>query len=155
MDARDGASGGNAGRDGDDEEEEMHRVTVFQAVGGQEFFDDLVERFYGRVADDEVLIALYPDQVDLGPARERLALFLAQYWGGPGTYSERRGHPRLRMRHAPFAVDDTARRHWLGAMLASLDEVIPSAPLDPELRDAVRERMAEYFELAASHMVNT
>ena len=82
-------------------DEETHQVTVFAAVGGQPFFDHLVERFYAHVAADPVLLQLYPEQRDLGPARERLALFLGQYWGGPDTYSSERGHPRLRMRHAP------------------------------------------------------
>src|SRR6478752_9035444 len=79
-----------------------HQVTIFQAVGGQPFFDRLVDRFYDRVEADDVLLRLYPDQHDLGPARRHLALFLGQYWGGPATYNAERGHPRLRMRHAPF-----------------------------------------------------
>ena len=129
-------------------------VTVFLAVGGQAFFDDLVAGFYRRVADDPVLLPLYPDAHDLGPAADRLAKFLAQYWGGPTTYSEERGHPRLRMRHVPFTIGPTERDAWLAAMLSSLDEVMPGTPLDDELRAAVHERMAEYFTLSAQHLVN-
>ena len=129
-------------------------VSVFLAVGGQAFFDDLVAGFYRRVADDPVLLPLYPDAHDLGPAADRLAKFLAQYWGGPTTYSEERGHPRLRMRHVPFTIGPTERDAWLAAMLSSLDDVIPGTPLDDELRDAVHERMAEYFTLSAQHLVN-
>ena len=129
-------------------------VSVFLAVGGQAFFDDLVAGFYRRVADDPVLLPLYPDAHDLGPAADRLAKFLAQYWGGPTTYSEERGHPRLRMRHVPFTSGPTERDAWLAAMLSSLDDVMPGTPLDDELRDAVHERMAEYFTLSAQHLVN-
>lgn len=133
---------------------EEHHVTIFTAVGGQLFFDRLVERFYARVADDEVLLRLYPDQEDLGPARERLALFLGQFWGGPSTYTERRGHPRLRMRHFPFPIGDAEREHWLRAMHHALEETLPEAPLDQELREEVGRRMRDYFETAAAHMVN-
>jgi hemoglobin len=127
---------------------------VFTAVGGQLFFDRLVERFYTRVAGDAVLLRLYPEQDDLGPARERLALFLGQYWGGPQVYSERRGHPRLRMRHGPFAIGGDERDRWVEAMTEALEETLPEAPLDVELRSEVGRRMREYFELSATHMVN-
>ena len=136
-------------------DEATHQVTVFAAVGGQDFFDHLVERFYAHVAADPVLLALYPDQHDLGPARERLALFLGQYWGGPDTYSRERGHPRLRMRHAPFTIDPAAGEHWVAAMLDALVHTMPEAPLDPELAALVQERMTEYFTMSAAHMVNT
>ena len=138
-----------------DSSPETHQVTVFAAVGGQVFFNNLVERFYARVATDPVLLKLYPEQSDLGPAIERLALFLGQYWGGPDTYGQQRGHPRLRMRHVPFVIGDTERAHWLDAMLKSLGETIPETPLDQELRDAVEERMTEYLTLSASHLVNS
>ncbi len=137
-----------------DMDPEEHHVTIFTAVGGQLFFDRLVERFYVRVAADHVLLRLYPDQEDLGPARERLALFLGQYWGGPETYSEQRGHPRLRMRHVPFTIGDEEREHWVRAMDEALEETLPEAPLDSELRDEVGARMREYFEMAATAMVN-
>ena len=90
--------------------------TVYDAVGGQAFFDRLVDRFYDGVESDDVLLPLYPDPDDLQGARRRLAMFLAQYWGGPTTYNEERGHPRLRMRHAPFAIGPEARERWLAHM---------------------------------------
>ncbi len=136
------------------QDDEQHQVTVFQAVGGQPFFDRLVERFYAVVASDDVLLPLYPDQDDLGPARERLSMFLAQYWGGPGTYSETRGHPRLRMRHVPFVIGDAERDHWVAAMQHALDATMPEAPLDEDLRDVVHARMSEYFTMSAAHLVN-
>ena len=144
-----GTPGSDGGR------EPTHQVTVFQAVGGQVFFDRLVERFYEHVAHDPVLLSLYPDQVDLGPAHERLATFLGQYWGGPDTYSRRRGHPRLRMRHAPFRIDPAAGDHWVAAMVDALQTTMPEAPLDPELAEVVQDRMVEYFTLSARHMVNS
>ena len=122
------------------------QTTVYEALGGMPFFERLVGAFYERVAADDVLLRLYPDQQDLGPARERLALFLAQYWGGPTTYSEQRGHPRLRMRHLPFPIDAEARDHWLVAMRAALDE------LDPP--PAIRFRFDSYFDMSADAMRN-
>ena len=136
------------------DEEAEHRVTVYSALGGQPFFDGLVERFYARVESDDVLLRLYPEPDDLGPARERLALFLAQYWGGPPDYSELRGHPRLRMRHAPYAIGEREKDHWLEAMRRALEESMPEAPLDEELRSEVAARMADYFDMAATHLVN-
>ena len=136
------------------DDEATHKVTVFQAVGGQVFFDRMVERFYAHVAVDPVLLELYPDQVDLRPAQERLALFLGQFWGGPTTYSDSRGHPRLRMRHNPFVIDPRAGEHWVAAMLDALAHTIPEAPLNPDLAAVVQERMTEYFVSSATHMVN-
>jgi hemoglobin len=129
-------------------------VSVFSAVGGQSFFDRLAQRFYARVAMDEVLLRLYPDQKDLDPAAERLALFLAQFWGGPPAYSDLRGHPRLRMRHFPFEIGEDERQHWVRAMDDALEETMPEAPLPRELRDEVAARMRDYFDNAARHMVN-
>jgi len=120
-------------------------ISVYEAVGGLPFFVALVDRFYAKVAKDIMLRPLYPD--DIGPPAEHLALFLAQYWGGPTTYSEARGHPRLRMRHAPFAVGQRERDHWMAAMLASLDE----AQLEPELH----QRFVDYFTMAADHLINS
>src|SRR3954469_24914056 len=97
-------------------------VTFFEAVGGEETFRRLVRRFYAGVAEAPVLRPLYPE-ADLGPAEERLRMFLIQYWGGPTTYSEQRGHPRLRMRHAPFEVNTAARDAWLRHMRAALDSL--------------------------------
>lgn len=130
------------------------QVTVYQAVGGQEFFNDLVTRFYDRVAEDEVLLRWYPEQVDHGPAIERLALFLGQFWGGPGTYSERRGHPRLRARHIPYVIGQQESDHWVDAMVESLDEILPATPLDPELQQLVRGEMVKYFRHTADFMIN-
>ena len=121
--------------------------SVYDQVGGMAFFEQLVERFYVHVAADAALLAHYPEPEDLGPARERLHLFLAQYFGGPTTYSEERGHPRLRLRHAPFVVDADARERWLRAMRAALDDVGA-----PPQADAT---MWEYFSMAAPAMQNT
>jgi hemoglobin len=128
------------------EDGETRQVTVYEAVGGMPFFERLVDVFYDHVEADPVLLSLYPDQHDLGPARERLRLFLAQYWGGPTTYSDERGHPRLRMRHAPFVIGEEARDHWLAAMRAALDD------LDPP--PALRFRFDSYFDMAADGMRN-
>jgi hemoglobin len=106
--------------------------TFYDAVGGEATFRKLVSTFYAGVAQDPVLRALYPED-DLGPAAERLTLFLMQYWGGPSTYSQLRGHPRLRMRHAPFAVNSTARDAWLRHMRAALDELDLPAEQDATL----------------------
>ena len=96
--------------------------TFYELVGGEATFTRLVRGFYARVADDPVLRPLYPEE-DLGPAEERFRLFLMPYWGGPTTYSDQRGHPRLRMRHAPFAITAEARDAWLNAIGASLLEL--------------------------------
>jgi hemoglobin len=96
--------------------------TFYDAVGGHETFEQLVSGFYARVANDPVLVAIYPDH-DWAGAAHRLLLFLEQYWGGPRTYSETRGHPRLRARHAPFHIDRAAHDHWLAHMRAALDDV--------------------------------
>ena len=98
----------------------MTETSFYEAVGGEETFRRLVARFYQLVADDPVLRPVYPSR-DLGPAEEHLRLFLIQYWGGPGTYSERRGHPRLRMRHAHFAIGEAERDAWLRHMRTALD----------------------------------
>ncbi|HEY0260702.1 MAG TPA: globin [Lacisediminihabitans sp.] len=120
--------------------------SLYDQVGGHETFRRLVDAFYRGVADDPVLRPMYPEE-DLGPASDRLRMFLEQYWGGPTTYSERRGHPRLRMRHAPFAVTPDARDRWLTHMRAALDEVAL-----PPLQDAT---LWAYLERAAHAMVNT
>lgn len=120
--------------------------TVYDRVGGQAFFDALVDRFYDGVEHDPVLRPLYPDD-DMDGARERLAGFLAQYWGGPTHYSDARGHPRLRMRHAPFTIGQRERDHWLAHML----EAVRGADLAPEIEAA----MVAYFEQAATAMVNS
>lgn len=120
--------------------------TVYEAAGGMTFFVALVDHFYAGVAGDPILLAIYPEPDDLTGARHRLSLFLAQYWGGPRTYDDERGHPRLRMRHAPFPIGSVERDAWLGHMRAAVDA------LDP--KPAVRERLSAYFESVAEGMRN-
>ena len=121
-------------------------ATFYDEIGGHPVFTGIVSRFYTEVAQDPVLRPLYPE-TDLGPAEVRLRMFLEQYWGGPRTYSDQRGHPRLRMRHAPFVIGHRERDHWLAAMRVAVD----GADLDP----AHRERLWAYLEMAADSMVNT
>jgi hemoglobin len=120
-------------------------TTFYEAVGGAETFRRIVAAFYAGVAEDEVLRPLYPEE-DLGPAEDRFRMFLEQYWGGPRTYSDQRGHPRLRMRHAPFRVGIPERDAWLRRMRAAMDQV----QLEPEY-DAT---MWDYFVRSADFMVN-
>lgn len=127
----------------------MTTSTVYEVVGGKRFFVDLVDRFYTLVADDEVLMTMYP--ADLRDSRRNTAGFLAQYWGGPPDYSAERGHPRLRLRHAPFPIDVAARDRWLAHMLTALQETI-SAHQAP---DAVHDLMTEYFVRASVAMINS
>lgn len=122
------------------------RPTFYTEVGGHDTFRRLVARFYEGVADDPVLRPLYPE-ADLGPAQERLRMFLEQYWGGPTTYSEQRGHPRLRMRHVPFAVSPLARDRWLAHMRVAVDEL--------DLAPVHASQLWDYLERAAHSMVNT
>jgi hemoglobin len=131
-------------------------VTVFDVVGGQPFFDALCDRFYRRVDADPVLRPLYPDEPAAYVASERwLALFLGQYWGGPGTYSEARGHPRLRMRHAHFLVGQRERDAWYDAMAAAVDEACVALPVAGDLRAYVHRRLLDYFAMAADHLRNS
>ncbi len=120
--------------------------TLYEQFGGPEFFEALVADFYTGVAGDELLRPMYPEQ-DLGPAEDRLRMFLEQYWGGPKTYGEQRGHPRLRMRHQPFAVTPAARDRWLEHMRVALDR----RELPPELD----HEMWSYLYMAAAAMMNT
>jgi hemoglobin len=120
--------------------------SFYAQVGGHDTFAKLVHVFYQGVAGDEVLKPMYPEE-DLGPAEQRLLMFLEQYWGGPGTYSEQRGHPRLRMRHLPFKVNPEARDRWLQHMRAAVDSLAL-----PPLQDAT---LWAYLERAAHAMVNT
>jgi hemoglobin len=119
--------------------------TVYELAGGEKTFRLLVERFYAGVAEDAALRAVYPEE-DLSGATERLTLFLIQYWGGPTTYSDQRGHPRLRMRHHPFAIGRSERDAWLHHMTAAVE----SLELAPEIRKA----MLAYFETASTAMIN-
>lgn len=120
--------------------------SFYQQVGGAETFALLVERFYAGVATDELLRPMYPEE-DLGPAADRLRMFLEQYWGGPGTYSATRGHPRLRMRHAPFPVGPAARDRWLVHMRTAVDSL--------GLAPSHQATLWDYLERAAHSMVNT
>lgn len=120
-------------------------TTPYEQFGGEDFFRDFVADFYRGVAQDPGLRPMYPEQ-DLGPAEGRLRMFLEQYWGGPKTYSEQRGHPRLRMRHAPFDITDRHRDLWLKHMRDALDKRRLSAELD--------QQMWDYLVMAAQSMVN-
>lgn len=115
-------------------------------MGGHEAFSQLVGEFYRGVANDPALRAMYPE-ADLGPAEDRLRMFLEQYWGGPSTYQEQRGHPRLRMRHMPFAVTPSMRDRWLHHMMAAVDTLRLEQQLDAALRD--------YLTRAAFSLVNS
>ncbi len=119
--------------------------TAYERMGGHDTFVRLVDAFYEGVAADEPLRALYPEE-ELGPAADRLRMFLEQYFGGPNAYSETRGHPRLRMRHAPYAVTPDQRDRWLRHMLAAADEIALPDAEDTELRS--------YLTYAAEFMVN-
>ncbi|QTE31340.1 globin [Pengzhenrongella sicca] len=121
-------------------------ASFYAAVGGHETFVRLVDAFYAGVATDELLRPMYPD-ADLGPAKVRLTLFLEQYWGGPTTYSAERGHPRLRLRHAPFKVNPLARDHWLAHMRVAVGS-LGLAPLH-------QAQLWDYLERAAHSMINT
>lgn len=122
--------------------------TIFSAVGGEPFFEELVDRFYAGVAADPELLAMYPKPEDLGDAKKHLAQFLVQYWGGPATYSDQRGHPRLRMRHMPFAIGRKERDAWMRHMSAAVDA---AEDLDPE----IARRFMDYFATAADHLINS
>jgi hemoglobin len=120
--------------------------SFYEAIGGEPAFRKLVDEFYAGVADDPVLRPLYPE-ADLGPAADRLRMFLVQYWGGPSTYSQQRGHPRLRMRHAPFRVGLAERDAWLRHMRVAVDSL--GLPPDQD------RTLWDYLERAAYFMVNT
>lgn len=119
--------------------------SFYEQVGGHDTFARLVHRFYEDVAADPVLKPMYPED-DLGPAEQRLLMFLEQYWGGPSSYSEQRGHPRLRMRHQPYPVTPDARERWLACMRAAVDDLAL-----PPLQEAT---LWSYLERAAHAMVN-
>jgi hemoglobin len=119
---------------------------LFDHVGGEPFFVQLVDAFYTAVERDDTLRAMYPD--DLTESRRHLTLFLEQYWGGPRTYQEERGHPRLRMRHAPFRITKSARDAWLSAMGSAL------ASVRSQLSDEEFDEMTAYFAMAANQLRN-
>jgi hemoglobin len=117
----------------------------YEQVGGDAFFADLTSQFYTVVATDPILRPMYPDD-DMKGAAQRLQWFLSQYWGGPTTYQENRGHPRLRMRHSQFTIGIAARDAWLRAMKTAIDGV--------EIKEELKEQLWDYLELAADAMVN-
>jgi hemoglobin len=119
--------------------------SLFEQIGGEPTFRRLVHRFYELVAADPELRPVYPSR-DLGPAEEHLRLFLIQYWGGPATYNELRGHPRLRMRHVRFTIGERERDRWLLHMRTALDELALAPAPDAELW--------EYLQMAAHSLVN-
>jgi len=121
-------------------------TSFYDAVGGMPFFERLVDEFYRGVADDDVLAPLYPEAPDFTGARHRLTLFLAQYWGGPTTYSDERGHPKLRMRHFPYPVGPLQRDHWLQHMRHAIEV--------SGLDEADRQTLLDYFVPAAEHLRN-
>ena len=121
-------------------------ITLYDAVGGMPFFEALVDRFYDGVEADAVLLQLYPEPHDLGSARHKLTLFLAQYWGGPSIYNEERGHPALRIRHAPFAIGVDERDRWLLHMRVAVDAMDPPSE--------VAQALTDYFTLAADALRN-
>jgi hemoglobin len=122
----------------------LTQITVYDLVGGSDTFFRLADTFYRRIDADPFLRPMFPD--DLDGAKERLALFLIQYFGGPSTYSERRGHPRLRMRHLPFSIGRAERDAWLGHMLAAIDAI--------DIAEPARSQMRDYFERGATFMIN-
>ena len=129
--------------------EAMDQVSFYDAVGGAETFNAIVSRFYEQVPEDEILRELYPLD-DLPGAEQRLRMFLEQYWGGPRTYSDHRGHPRLRMRHAPFRITEIERDAWLRCMRTAV------ASIDAHtLDDDHRRELLDYLEMAAQSLVNT
>lgn len=120
--------------------------TFFEEIGGHATFDRLVSEFYRGVAEDPILKPMYPDE-DMAGAEDRLRTFLEQYWGGPTTYSENRGHPRLRMRHAPYPVDEAAKDAWLKHFRNALDQLDLTAEQD--------EKFWNYAQYVAHSMINT
>lgn len=126
--------------------DDVNEKSLYERIGGEETFEQLVSHFYALVSQEPLLRPMYPED-DLHAAAERLMLFLMQYWGGPHTYSEMRGHPRLRMRHAQFPIDSRARDAWLRCMKSAVDEL--------EISASDRDELWQYLEMAAHSLVNT
>ncbi|MBS9533429.1 globin [Mycobacterium sp. M1] len=128
--------------------EQLQEQSFYDAVGGAETFHRIVSRFYALVAEDELLYPMYPEY-DMDGAEDRLRMFLEQYWGGPRTYSDQRGHPRLRLRHVEFHIDEEARDAWLRNMHIAVGEI------DAEtLDDAHRKELLNYFDAVADFLIN-
>ena len=123
----------------------MLNRSIYELAGGEAAFRTMVSRFYAHVEADPVLRPVYPEQ-DLSDAAEHLTLFLIQYWGGPQTYNELRGHPRLRLRHRPFAIGQEERDAWMTQMAAAVESM--------NFPGGVRDAMLDYFETAATAMIN-
>jgi hemoglobin len=118
----------------------------YEQVGGEKFFADLTSQFYAVVATDPILRPMYPD-TDMKGAALRLQWFLEQYWGGPTTYSDERGHPRLRQRHFPFVIGERERDRWMVHMMAAVDELSPN--------ETVHQQLTEYMTMASTAMINS
>jgi hemoglobin len=131
---------------------EVSETKSLYEIAGPEFFVRLVDRFYDGIETDQVLLPLYPEGSDTVAARQRLALFLIQYWGGPDTYMQERGHPRLRMRHAPFVIGALERDHWLMHMASAIEQTVPE--VDEAYREHVTTELANYMVNAAEAMRN-
>lgn len=129
-------------------------TSMYERVGGTAFFHRLVDVFYEGVATDDVLAPLYPEHPDFRGARHRLTWFLIQYWGGPTTYSDERGLPRLRLRHMPFTIGDSERDHWLANMTRAVDVATVELPVPPEEAEAIAAKLMAYFRPTAEHMRN-
>jgi hemoglobin len=125
---------------------ERDTTNYYELFGGEPFFSDLVSQFYARVATNEILRPMYPAR-DMEGAAQRLKMFLEQYWGGPSTYSEERGHPRLRMRHAGFHIGPAAKEAWLTCMRGAVAGM--------EMESAAQEKLWRYLEGAAEHLLNS
>jgi hemoglobin len=125
---------------------ERDTTNYYELFGGEPFFSDLVSQFYARVATNEILRPMYPAR-DMEGAAQRLKMFLEQYWGGPSTYSEQRGHPRLRMRHAGFHIGPAARDAWLGCMREAVEGM--------NMEREAQEKLWRYLEGAAEHLLNS
>ena len=125
---------------------ERDTTNYYELFGGEPFFSDLVSQFYARVATNEILRPMYPAR-DMEGAARRLKMFLEQYWGGPTTYSEERGHPRLRMRHAGFHIGPAARDAWLSCMREAVEGM--------NMEAQAQEKLWRYLEGAAEHLLNS
>ena len=126
----------------------IEEPSFYDAVGGAETFHAIVSRFYQLVAEDAILRPMYPAD-DMDGAEERLRMFLEQYWGGPRTYTDRRGHPRLRMRHVPYRIGPLQRDAWLRCMVTAVDEIDSDT-----LGDAHRAELLDYLHTVADFLVN-
>lgn len=128
--------------------ERLQQQSFYDTVGGADTFHAILARFYALVAEDEILRPMYPEH-DMDGAEERLRMFLEQYWGGPRTYSERRGHPRLRLRHVPFRIGPVERDAWLGCMRIAIAEIDADT-----LDERHRRELLDYLDAAAHNLVN-